>query len=257
MTTPMIGSNGDLELFASCSFDTQESERRFIVSVRKMSGAVLLTLVAVLLYGTLVRAWMRNWGASEDEVRTELAGESTTATPQYQSRRAITINAPAHEVWSWLVQIGQGRGGFYSYDWLENLFDLDIRSTDQIVPEYQNLKLGDFIAAEPNHVAGWRVTGIDPPKSLVLTVSIEQPASSEVPRLDPDTFSGVWVFQLNPIDTSSCRLIADFRADFGPGPVPSALPPLLLEPVHFVMERKMLIGLKERAELSASVHAAG
>lgn len=227
------------------------------MSVRQMSGIVALTVVSVLLYSTLVRSWMRNWGASEDVVKTKLAGESAAVTPQYQSRRAITINAPADVVWRWLMQIGQGRGGFYSYDWLENLFGLDIHSADRIVPEFQNLGLGDFVAAEPNHVAGWRVTEIDPPRSLVLTVSIEQPASTDAPPLDPNAFSGVWIFQLNTIDKSSCRLIADFSADFESGPLPAALPALLLEPVHFIMERKMLIGLKERAERSFSANAAG
>ncbi len=220
--------------------------------LRRTVAPVLLVIAAVALYGTVVRSWMRNWGAADVEVSAELPGESTAATPHYQARRAITINAPAEVVWRWLIQIGQGRGGFYSYDWLENLFNLDIHSTDRIVPEFQALALGDFIAAEPNHVAGWRVTEIDTGKSLVLTVSIEESASPDAPQLDTDAFSGVWIFQLNPIDTSSCRLIADFRADFESGPLPAALLALLLEPVHFIMERKMLHGIRERAERSAS-----
>ncbi|TVR71750.1 MAG: hypothetical protein EA415_11035 [Sphaerobacteraceae bacterium] len=214
----------------------------------------MLAVAVVALYGTYVRSWMRNWGATEAEVRAELPGEWVSPSPQYQARRGITINAPAEVVWRWLIQIGQGRGGFYSYDWLENLFSLEIHSTDRIVPEFQALALGDFIAAEPNHVAGWRVTEIDTGKSLVLTVSIEESASPDAPQLDPDAFSGIWIFQLNPIDTSSCRLIADFRADFESGPLPAALLALLLEPVHFIMERKMLHGIRERAERSASDH---
>jgi hypothetical protein len=101
------------------------------------------------------------------------------------------------------------------------------------------------------------VTAIDPGRSLVLTVSIEESATSDSPPLNRDAFSGVWIFQLNSIDTSSCRLIVDFRADFEPGPLPAALPALLLEPAHFMMERKMLIGIRERVERSSSVHSAG
>jgi hypothetical protein len=225
------------------------------VLLRRVGTAIFLAIAAVALYGTFVRSWMRNWGASEEEVRAELPGQSAAANPQYQARRAITINAPAEEVWQWLVQIGQGRGGFYSYDWLENLFNLDIHSADRIVPEFQNLALGDFIAAEPNHAVGWTVTGIDTHRSLVLTVSIEGTASADAPELDPDVFSGVWIFHLNPIDGSSCRLVADFRADFKPGPLPTVVPVMLLEPVHFIMERKMLLGVRERAERSSSAQA--
>ena len=218
------------------------------MTVRRIGVAVVLITSAVAFYVSVVRSWMLNWGATEAEVRGVLPGESVVAIPRYQSRRAIPINAPVEEVWGWLVQIGQGRGGFYSYDWLENLFGLNIHSTDQILPELQHLGVGDFIAAEPNQVAGWRVTALDPPRSLVLTVSIEDAGLPDDSRLDSEAFSGVWIFQLNPIDNSSCRLLVDFRADFGPGPLSAALSALLLEPVHFIMERKMLIGIKKRAE---------
>jgi hypothetical protein len=127
----MIGLNAGriaLVLFAS---ETRCSGLSIAVSVRRISAAVFLSITAVFLYGTLVRSWMRNWGASVDEVRAKLPGESDFVSLQYQSRRAITINAPAEVVWSWLIQIGQGRGGFYSYDWLENLFDLHIHSTNR------------------------------------------------------------------------------------------------------------------------------
>jgi hypothetical protein len=225
--------------------------------MQRTGGAVFSVIVAVILYAMVARSWMRNWGASVDEAQTELPGESALANPQYQSRRAITIYASAEVVWNWLIQIGQGRGGFYSYDWLENLFNLNIHSTDRIVPEFQDLAPGDFIAAEPGHAFGWRVAEIDEGKSLVLRVSIEETDSAGAPQVDPAAFSGFWIFQLNPIDASSCRLIADFRADFGPGPLPASLPAMLLEPVHFIMERKMLLGIRERAERSYRNEAAG
>jgi hypothetical protein len=150
-----------------------------------------------------------------------------TLRPGYQHTRALTIHAPAEHIWKWLVQIGQNRGGFYSYDWLENLAGCGINSADCIHPEWQHPRVGDTLAV----VQGWgpRMLAIEPGHSLVIED---------------------WgAYVLEPIDATSTRLIARARHPRGLGAVYYAL---LVEIPHFVMERKMLLGLRDRAERSAT-----
>ena len=87
----------------------------------------------------VVRPWHRRWGASDEEVGRSLPGDDLVTEANFETTRAITIDARPEEVWPWLVQIGQGRGGFYSYDLLENAMGLDIQSAGQILPQYQGL----------------------------------------------------------------------------------------------------------------------
>src|SRR5690349_9989833 len=93
-------------------------------------GVVVGLTIAVVVYIALVRPWHMRWGATDDEVRRPLPGDELVARPKALATHAITIRAPAAEIWPWLVQFGQGRGGFYSYDWLENLFGCDIHNVD-------------------------------------------------------------------------------------------------------------------------------
>src|SRR5689334_8185545 len=100
-------------------------------------------------YTFFVRPWTRFWGATNEEVQRALPGDDIVQRPRYLMMHAITIQAPPAEIWPWLVQMGQGRGGLYSYDWLENAIGCDIHSTDRIIPEYQHLELGDTIRLTP------------------------------------------------------------------------------------------------------------
>jgi len=193
---------------------------------------------AVGAYALLVRPWYRRWGASRQEAREPLPGDDLPG--RTTSTRAVTIRAPAAEVWRWLVQIGQDRGGFYSYMSVENrLFRAGIHNTERIVPEWQDLKKGDFVrSARPDWMGGryadrtgWRVADIEPGRHLVL--------------------QGWGTFLIRPIDETSCRLIV---RSHGPA-LPWWLSPvelLLLDPGHFIMERRMMLGIKALAERSAA-----
>ena len=97
----------------------------------------------------IVRPWHTRWRATSQDVRKRLPGDELVPNPTLESTRAITIRAPAEEVWRWLVQLGQDRGGFYSYDRLENLAGADIHNVDWIVPQMQHLKVGDFVPMAP------------------------------------------------------------------------------------------------------------
>jgi hypothetical protein len=166
--------------------------------------------------------------------------------------RAITIDAPPDAVWPWLVQMGQDRAGFYSYDWLENLFGLHIHNADRVVPGWQHLSVGDQLRAAPldaGPAAGFTVVSIDPGRSLVTAVgdpAVVGPQATAGSLPDGAT----WAFVLRPVGTRQTRLIVRLRTRF---PVPVAaswLVERLLEPVHFAMERKQLIGIRDRAARS-------
>ncbi len=192
------------------------------------------------------------WGASDREIGRPLPGDDIVREAQLRSTRAITIRAPIDRVFPWLAQLGQGRGGFYSYDRLENLLGLDIHSADRIVPEWQDLKPGDPIAMAPGPTFyGFRVADIIPPAQLVLEMHIHPLTGCQVDRDSTgSSVHGSWAFFLEPLDECSTRLIARNRArvrlPFGFGRPYR----LVLGLIEFVMERRMLLGIRDRAERS-------
>ncbi len=149
--------------------------------------------------------------------------------------------------------MGQGRGGFYSYDWFENLTGLDIHSTDRILPEFQDLKLGDVLPNGPKTPdEGVTVAVIEPGRALVLhgTLVPGRPMKDypiEYDQATPWWADWTWAFILDSLDERTTRLIARLRCDTkGLGPALGLY--ALIEPSHFMMERKMLLGIKQRAE---------
>jgi hypothetical protein len=196
-------------------------------------------------YLAAVRPWVLHWGATRFEVEEALPGDDIVARPSWQSTRAIDIAAPVEHVWPWLAQMGQDRGGLYSYDWLENLAGLEFHSADRIVPEWQTVQVGGIVRfapqqdtlvvtqVEPNHCLVWRV----------LNPSTHQPADA------------TWAFVIRPIDATHTRLIQRFRFGVGPRWLGRLFYTALMEIPHFVMERKMLLGIRARAERAYSERA--
>jgi hypothetical protein len=188
-----------------------------------------LALVGTILpwaYCLAIRPWHRRWGATEEEVNLALPGDELVPEVGYEHTRAVTIRAPAEAVWPWLVQIGQDRGGFYSYEWLENLAGCDIHNADRIHPEWQDVTAGDPLAI----VRGWgtRLAEVMPGRALVI--------------------AGWGTYAIRPIDAHTCRLLARARHPKGWASLAYLL---TVEIPHFVMERKMLLGIKARAERAA------
>jgi hypothetical protein len=190
------------------------------------------------------------WGATPEEVAEDLPGDGLLERPGLATTRAVTIDAPPARVWPWLVQMGQDRGGLYSYDWLESLFGLRFHNAERIVQEWQTLEVGDQFRAAPPEAgpeAGFTVVAIDPGRSIVTAVGdpervVPQAASGHLPD------GGTWVFVVRPLPDGRTRLVVRLRARFtGPAGVAWVFR-RLLEPVHFVMERKQLLGIKARAE---------
>ena len=197
----------------------------------------------------LLRRWRLGWGATEDEIRQTLPGDEFVRQPKWSYTQAITIRAPFAEVWPWLAQMGQGRGGFYSYEWLENLAGCDIHNADRILPEFQNLQVGDGVRLAPQ-MPGFPVAIIEPGRAIVLRGdtrlgSVPVPASSA----KGDYFATTWGFYLIPQNDGTTRLIARFRSDYNDKFTNAMMyGPPLVEPISCVMQRKMLLGIKQRVE---------
>jgi hypothetical protein len=194
--------------------------------------------------------WHRNWGATDAEVAMALPGDELTPPPAEQNTRAITIAAPPHEVWPWLVQMGADRGGFYSYTWLENLFGLDIHNADRIVEEWQQLAVGDWVWAARNRSGGWVVELIEPNAALVMKT-----ADPKLGRaISRDAGIGLefqWTFALLPTPPGGTRLLIRERTAYGRRLTRWLMAPVGL--VSFVMTRKMLDGIRVRAESGTPV----
>jgi hypothetical protein len=187
-----------------------------------------------------VRRWL-NWGATEYEQGAELPGDELVPGKSAVTTRAVSIEAPAGEVWRWLVQIGQDRGGLYSYDWLENIFGLHVHSTGEIREEWQHLAPGDMVRLVPK---GW----LGLPEGLALPVARVDPGRSIVLREQPpeQPWDAVWSFHVLPLGACRCRLLS--RARSVPVRGAGRLAATVMEPVTLVMTRKMLLGIKRRAE---------
>ncbi len=194
-----------------------------------------LALLPVFIAAPLLRHWHMRWGASAIEGGAPMPGDDIVASATV-STRAITINAPPETVWPWLVQMGQDRAGFYSYDWLERLAGANIHNSKRIVQEWQSLKPGDLVRTyryiqrfEP---LGWTVVRVDANRSLVVKSR---------------TGKWSWSLLLKPEPNGSTRLLARTRSE--KAGLPTSLAGALTgEPMHFVMEVGVLRGIKHRAE---------
>jgi hypothetical protein len=193
---------------------------------------VLGIVVIGVLYARFRRRHILTWGATDAEAAARLPGDELLEEADGVATRAIEIEAPPAAVWPWIAQIGPApRGGAYTYDWIENLLGLDMHSADRVLPEFQHPHVGDTIGyganrmrierVEPEHVLAWR----------------------------SEDGNWVWAFVLEKSDGST-RLIS--RNRFRLPTLAARLGMVPMEPASLVMERKMLLGIKERAERASA-----
>ncbi len=194
-------------------------------------GIVLAAAAAIATYARFVRPWQLQWGATPEEVARSLPGDHLVPKLTFNATRAITVAAPPEQIWPWLVQAGLTRAGWYSYDLLDNLGRPSAR---RIIPELQDLAVGDIVPMSPDGKHGMPVHAMDPPKSMIWGTP-------------GDT---TWTWQLDPGPDGSTRLISRVRSRYR-WLSPSIAFSVLLEFGDFWMMRKMLLTLRERAE---SVH---
>jgi len=200
--------------------------------------AALLLAGLGALYARLLRAPILTWGATDAEAGARLPGDELLENAHGVATRAIEVDAPPGAVWPWIAQMGPApRGGAYTYDWIENLLGLDMHSADRVLTEFQHPQVGDTIGygrnrmrverVEPEHVLAWR----------------------------SEDGNWVWTFVLEARAVST-RVIS--RNRFRLPTLAARLGMLPMEPASLVMERKMLRGIKRRAErLAREREAAG
>lgn len=206
-------------------------------------GALSLILSIFFL---VVRPWYLRWGTVGDETTRPLPGDALVPDAARPGQtRAVTINAPVEQVWPWVAQTGQDRGGFYSYDLLENMVGCEMPTDDYLRPDKQLWKVGDKLWMYPEHKAGG--TGfatlrvLEPGRALGFGTRMSGTGLDE-----PE--NGSWSFILEPLGDSATRLIVRGMGTGGRSLLGLAFDRGIFEPAHFTMERRMLIGLKEVAE---------
>ena len=198
-------------------------------------GAASVTVLAgaVASYLSVGRRPCLTWGATPEEVHRAMPGDEFLPNPDILTTRAISINAPSSAIWPWLMQMGSGKGGVYTYDWIENILGLRMHSADEILPQFQDRKVGDVEQLGPNGPR-LRVEILDAERAMVL---------------HSEDGNWVWAFCLYPSGESTTRLISRNRIGT---PDATALrrgfSTLVMEPGSLIMERKMLLGIKVRAE---------
>ena len=200
-----------------------------------------LLALALILYFVFIFPWMLDWGATPEEAFGPLPGDDVVPSPMYRSTRALTIGAPVEDVWPWIAQIGQDRGGFYSATWIENMLLADIHNARTINPDWQSRQEGDLLPLTP------------PRYPLGFARRNEKGLGPLIRRFVPEEFivlEGWGSFVVQPIAGGKTRLIVR-----DPTP-PMSLPVRLLwqvffEPGHFAMEREMMKGIRARAEGTA------
>jgi hypothetical protein len=209
--------------------------------MRRLGGTLLAVAAAATaavavdrLYRRYARERVLSWGATAEEAARRMPGDDLLDPADIVATRAISIDAPPSAIWPWLVQMGPGRGGAYTYDWIENLFGLDMHSADRIHEEWQDLAVGDVTRSGDGKL-GMRVEILEPERVL----------SSRSEAGD-----WVWTFALEP-QHGATRLISRNRIAMSGAAAGQRLGMLVMEPGSLVMERKMLLEIKRRAERPA------
>ena len=198
-----------------------------------MLPTLLVILALAVLYWFPIRRWMGRWGTTPSDLTRVMAGDGLIVDPTYSGTMAVIVNAPPEHIWPWLVQMGYQRGGLYSYDWLDRLFGyLDRPSATRILPEFQHLAVGDEIPL--GRGPSWPVAAVEPCRALVLDMR------------NMGGIDWVWQFGLYPVDEKRTRLVS--RSRVRARTVWAWLLTSAIEPAGFVMTRRMLLGLKQRAE---------
>jgi hypothetical protein len=193
---------------------------------------------AAAAYIFFARPRLLRWGATDEEFEESLPGDDLIVNPNLVASRAITIRASADQVWPWIAQLGQGRGGFYSYDFLENLMGCNIHSADRIRLEWQDVGVGDEVKLHPE--VALEVAALEPGRSLTLRGGV-LPIGNTLPPYD-----FTWAFVLHDRPDQRTRLVVRERYAYTQWWAPLIVEPA--EAISFLMSQKMLRGIRDRAE---------
>lgn len=196
-----------------------------------LAGILVLVVLAIIL----LTPWMDRWGTTDDEIYASLPGDEFIPEPASIVNRAITIRATPEQIYPWIIQLGADKGGMYSYTWLENLIQCHQTNADRIHPEWQDLKAGDMVrmCPEGSGPIPFTVAMLDPFHAIVMG------------HQENGSWTDVWQFVIQPLPDGCSRLTLRTRTNLTGG-IWS-----VIHPVVFVMERGMLLGIRNRAEALA------
>ena len=200
---------------------------------RAVMAITAVLLEAIGVYVWFIRPWTKRWGATDEEVRRPMPGDAIVRRADYVATRAITIRATPEEVWPWLVQIGSGRAGWYSYDRLDNGGQ---PSATEILPEFQSLEIDQLVPMIPGDEVGVWVKEIDPGRRVLWW-----------DRKGEYT----WEWTLEPLGPGSTRLVSRLRATYPPLLSTRTLYATVATTGDIVMMRRCLLGIRDRAEAGA------
>jgi hypothetical protein len=204
--------------------------------------ALTLALATATAAGVVaLRRTSLRWGASDDETRMRLPGDEILPGADLQATRAISIDAPASHVWPWIAQLGQNRGGFFSYDWLENLVGVDIRTANEIRPELRIHAVGDTVNLAPQ--VALEVVRFDEGRHVVLRGAVGPDGTDAAAPYD---FTWAFVLSEGPAGTGTTRLVVRERYAYLTDWAGALVEPVEL--VSFLMSQRMLRGIRDRAE---------
>lgn len=205
--------------------------------------AVAAAAAAHVLWRRVLDPWQLHWGASPGERAAEMAGDELMPDAGTVATRAIGIPRPPDEVWPWIAQIGQDRGGFYSYTAIENALGAGIRNADRVHPEWQHRAVGDIVPGDQGSRVVWEVVRLDPGRAMVLRGTTSAAGGGR-----PLPYEFVWSFVLRDDGHGGTRCLARERWRHD-GSRAGRLAVALLVPGSFVMTRGMLRGIRRRASL--------
>lgn len=206
-------------------------------------------VIALDLATPFLRGPRSHWGLTREEAERARHGDDLIGRPRWQWTHAVEIDAPCDQIWPWVVQLGQDKAGFYSYQVLENLVGCDIHNADAIHPEWTRLVPGDALRLHPE-APPLTCHDLDPPNALILKAGMD-PETGKAPRVDCGRryVAVTWAFLLEPVDGTRTRLISRYRcACSSDVETWLAYGPYFAESVGFAMDRRMLLGIKERVE---------
>lgn len=190
----------------------------------------------VTAYIKLLRPYLRSWGASLQELHQPMPGDEIVENPSYTTTRAITIDTSTSAVWPWLVQMGEQRGGFYSFDFIDRLLGMKVHSAHRILPRFQELNEGDVLTNNGDMV----VRHVEQDEAIVIGRSQE--------AQERDGIEATWTIAIYPIDDDQTRLISRVRANFHVTNPRALFWLAILDPGHLIMEQKFLREIKLHAE---------
>jgi hypothetical protein len=215
------------------------------MKLRRLGQATLGLAGGYLAALTVTRRWHQHWGATDQEITQPLPGDELIPAARLDSTHAITIHAPVERIWPWLAQMGyQDRAGTYSYD----LFERSVgRNLDRLDPAIPPLTAGGTMPFAPG--APMTVAVTDPPTALVLwQVTSAGAAIDPAGPWGQDYVAWSWAFVLEPVTAATTRLLVRMRVGYQPAAKWAPSMWLAVEPAHFVMGRRQLLGIQRRAQ---------